>query len=75
MNQGERNTVYVVTPSNTIEVRPVTLGIQTATDVEILSGLKFGESIVASDRSGLKSGQQVQPKMIELTGDQVPEDK
>ena len=68
VNQGERNTVYVVTPSNTIEVRPVTLGIQTATHAEVVSGLKEGESLVVSDRSGLKAGQQVQPKVIELVG-------
>lgn len=66
VNQGEQNTVYVVTPSNTIEIRPVTLGIQTANDAEILSGLKEGDLIVVSDRSGLKAGQQVQPKTIEL---------
>ena len=43
VNQGDRNTVYVVTPSNKIEVRAVTLGIQTANDVEVLSGLQEGE--------------------------------
>jgi len=66
VDQGDRNTVYVVTPSNKIEIRPITLGIQTATDAEVLSGLKEGESIVVSDRSGLKAGQDVQPKVIEL---------
>lgn len=74
VNQGERNTVYVVAPSNTIEIRPVTLGIQTATDMEILSGLKDGESVVVSDRSGLKAGQQARPKVIELVGYQGQED-
>ena len=38
--QRDRNTVYVVTPANKVEVRPVTLGIQTATDAEVLSGLE-----------------------------------
>ncbi|MBV8844077.1 MAG: efflux RND transporter periplasmic adaptor subunit [Bryobacterales bacterium] len=68
VNQGEQNTVDVVTPSNTIEIRAVTLGIQTANDAEVLSGLKEGDLIVVSDRSGLKAGQQVQPKVIELVG-------
>jgi RND family efflux transporter MFP subunit len=74
VNQGEKNTVYVVTPSNKIEVRPVTLGIQTATDAEVLSGLQEGEAIVVSDRSGLKAGQLVQPKVIELVGYQGQEE-
>jgi RND family efflux transporter MFP subunit len=63
---GERATVDVVTTDHTIEIRPVVLGIQTATDVEIISGLKEGESIAVSDRSSLKAGQHVQPKTIEL---------
>jgi RND family efflux transporter MFP subunit len=74
VNQGDKNTVYVVTPSNKIEVRPVTLGIQTATDAEVLSGLQEGEAIVVSDRSGLKAGQLVQPRVIELVGYQGQEE-
>ena len=70
VNQGERNTVYVIGPSHAIEIRPVTLGIQTATDAEVVSGLKEGEQIVVSDRGSLKAGQQVLPKMIDLAGDQ-----
>ena len=70
LNQGERNTVYVIGPSHAIEIRPVTLGIQTATDAEVASGLKEGEQIVVSDRGSLKAGQQVLPKMIDLAGDQ-----
>jgi RND family efflux transporter MFP subunit len=66
VDQGDQNTVDVITPADTVEVRPVKLGIQTATDAEILAGLKEGERIVVSDRSGLKGGQHVQPKAIEL---------
>jgi RND family efflux transporter MFP subunit len=68
VDQGEHNTVYVVTPANKIEVRPVTLGIQTATDAEVISGLSEGEAVVVSDRSSLKAGQQVLPKVIQLVG-------
>jgi multidrug efflux pump subunit AcrA (membrane-fusion protein) len=75
LNQGDQNTVYVVNSSNKVEVRPVTLGIQTADDAEILSGLKEGESIVVSDRSGLKAGQEVQPKIIQPAGDQGQQQK
>jgi RND family efflux transporter MFP subunit len=65
-HNGEQAVVDVVNASNTIEIRPVVLGIQTATDAEVLSGLKEGDSIVVSDRSSLKAGQTVQPKMIDL---------
>jgi multidrug efflux pump subunit AcrA (membrane-fusion protein) len=59
-------TVDVVNASNQIEVRSVEIGIQTDTDAEVLSGLREGESVVVSDRSSLKAGEQVRPKEIEL---------
>ncbi len=53
----------------------VTLGIQTATDAEVISGLQDGEMVVVSDRSGLKAGEEVRPKVIELVEYQGQEDK
>jgi RND family efflux transporter MFP subunit len=58
--------VDVVDASNKIERRQIVLGIQTATDAEVLSGLQEGEIVVVSDRSGLKAGQPVQSKPVEL---------
>ncbi|MGA2878127.1 MAG: efflux RND transporter periplasmic adaptor subunit [Bryobacteraceae bacterium] len=58
--------VDVVDSSSKIERRQIVLGIQTATDAEVITGLQEGEEVVVSDRSGLKPGQLVQPKMIEL---------
>ena len=63
---NNQTTVDVVDPSGRIEIRQIVLGIQTATDAEVLSGLQEGEPVVVSDRSGLKAGQPVQPKTIEL---------
>jgi RND family efflux transporter MFP subunit len=59
-------TVDVVDASGKIENRKVVLGIQTATDAEVISGLQAGEMVVVGDRSGLKAGQAVQPKIIDL---------
>jgi RND family efflux transporter MFP subunit len=64
---GDQASVYVVGPGKKLEVKPVTLGIQTANDAEILSGLSDDSQIVISDRSGLKAGQVVNPKVIEVT--------
>ena len=58
--------VDVVDPSGKIDRRTIQLGIQTPTDAEVLSGLQEGEAVVVSDRSGLKAGQTVRPKMIDL---------
>ena len=62
--EGDRVTVDVVGRSNKIEVRPVVTGIETAEDVEILSGVNEGELVVTGDRSGLKAGQSVMPKIV-----------
>jgi len=75
VSQGDAPTVYVVNSSNKIEVRPVKLGIQTATDAEVLSGLKEGESVVVGDRSSLKADQAVQPKVVELAVTEGKEEK
>ena len=64
-NNG-KTTVDVVDASNKIEVRPIQIGIQTPTDAEVLSGLQEGDQVVVSDRSGLKAGQSVRPKMVDL---------
>jgi len=59
-------TVDVVDSSGKIERRTIALGIQTASDAEVVSGLQEGEMVVVSDRSGLKAGQPVQARTIGL---------
>ena len=65
-HEGEQNTVYVVTPTGKVEDRRVSLGLQTATDVEVSSGLTEGEAVIVSDRSGVKPGQEVRPQAVEV---------
>jgi RND family efflux transporter MFP subunit len=64
--ENGHTTVDVVDAAGKIETRSVALGIQTATDAEVISGLQEGEMVVVGDRSGLRAGQSVQPKMIDL---------
>jgi len=73
--ENGQTTVDIVDSSNKIEVRRVVLGIQTATDAEVLSGLQEGELVVVSDRSSLKPGEEVRPKTIELVQYQGQEDQ
>jgi len=61
-----RTTVDVVDSSNRIEVRDVVTGIQTPNAAEVVSGLQQGDRVVVSDRSGLKAGQPVEARMVEL---------
>ena len=64
MNQNNNEaTIFLVDPNNTLQERKITLGIQTDTDAEVLSGLNEGDRVVVSDRSGLKAGLQVSRRM------------
>jgi RND family efflux transporter MFP subunit len=55
--------VYVVNSQNEIEDRPVTLGLQTATQCEVVAGLKEGDLVLVGPRSGVKLGEKVEPKL------------
>jgi RND family efflux transporter MFP subunit len=65
-HEGNKTTVFVVGKNNEIEDRPITLGLQTANDVEVVSGLAEGEQVVVSDRSGLKTGETVHMQVVQM---------
>jgi RND family efflux transporter MFP subunit len=58
--------VMVITPDQRVDVRKVTIGLETANFAEILSGLKDGDLVVIGNRASLQTGQQVQPKLTTL---------
>jgi RND family efflux transporter MFP subunit len=64
--EGNRTTVLVVNRSGVLEDRVVQVGLETSTDAEIVSGLSEGEQVVVSDRTGLKDGQKVQSKIVDV---------
>jgi RND family efflux transporter MFP subunit len=63
---NEKISVFVVNARNEIEERAVSLGIQSATDAEVVSGLSEGEQVVVSDRGGLKVGEKVHPQLVQV---------
>jgi len=63
--QGSPSSVYVVNSTGEIESREVTLGLRTPNEVEVESGVQEGEQVVVSDRSTLKVGQRVRPRIDE----------
>jgi RND family efflux transporter MFP subunit len=58
--------VMLVSGTNHLEVRKVTLGMETANHVEIRSGLKNGDLVVIGNRASLVAGQEVRPKIIAM---------
>ena len=65
-HEADKTTVYVVTQAGEVQDRPVTLGLETASEAEVVSGLAEGELVIISDRSGLKPGQRVRPQVVEV---------
>src|ERR1700685_2267641 len=63
-HEGDKTTVLVVNANRQIEDRAVSLGLQTATDAEIVTGLSEGEQVIVSDHSGLKPGEKVIPQVV-----------
>jgi RND family efflux transporter MFP subunit len=58
-----KTTVDVVNANNEVEQRTVTLGLETPTKYEVLSGVKEGELVVIGDASQIKPGEKVEPKL------------
>ena len=58
--------VMVVTPNNRVEVRKIALGLETATEVEVQSGLNEGDLVVIGGRSSLQPGEEVKPKVTTM---------
>jgi hypothetical protein len=48
-----------------LEKREVKLGLQTAKEVEILSGLTEGDTIVFGEQNQFKEGELVSPKLVD----------
>ncbi|MGC2816065.1 MAG: efflux RND transporter periplasmic adaptor subunit, partial [Candidatus Acidiferrum sp.] len=61
---GTRGSVLIVNAESRIERRDVTLGLQTATETEIVSGLQQNEMVIFGEQSQYKPGQLVAPKVI-----------
>ncbi len=59
-----KGTVLVVDSGNKIESRDVSLGMQSATDVEITSGLQQNEAVIFGAQGQFKPGEIVSPKIV-----------
>ncbi len=62
---GEKNpTVYVVNTNSEIEARNVTIGLETPDKYEVTSGLKEGELVIFGNKTFVRPGEKVEPKLI-----------
>ena len=61
---GGRGSVLLVNSGNKIEAREVTLGLQTASEVEITSGLRENEIVIFGEQNQYQVGARVTPKIV-----------
>jgi RND family efflux transporter MFP subunit len=60
-----RGSVMVINNGNTLERRDVTLGLKTATDVEVISGLQENDMVVFGDQSQYTPEEHVTPQIVQ----------
>lgn len=65
--EGNKATAYRVNRDNRIEILPVSTGIETRSQIEVISGLSQGDRVVVGNTSQLRQGQIVAPKLVELS--------
>lgn len=58
-----KGSVLLVNAKNQLEQRNVTLGLQTATEIEIVSGLQENDQVIFGEQGQFKPGQLVSPKL------------
>jgi RND family efflux transporter MFP subunit len=65
---GDEASVLVVDSQNVVVVRPVKLGQESSTQIEVLSGLTDGERIIVGNLGEFTPGQKILPKLLESGG-------
>jgi membrane fusion protein (multidrug efflux system) len=56
MAMGERTLVYVIGADGAAQMRPVKVGLRTANQIEIISGLQEGEKVITEGLQKVRPG-------------------
>ena len=65
---GGAGVALIVDATNHVQRREVKLGLETATDVEILGGLRENETVIFGEQNQFRDGQLVAPKFVAAPG-------
>jgi RND family efflux transporter MFP subunit len=60
--------VLLVGADNKLERREVKTGLQTASDAEVMSGLREGDTVIFGEQGQFREGETVTPKLVEAPG-------
>ncbi|HET9375818.1 MAG TPA: efflux RND transporter periplasmic adaptor subunit [Chthoniobacterales bacterium] len=67
LSGADNPTVIVLNKQNELEERHVTVGLRTAAEVAINSGLEAGDLVVIGDRSGFRLGDHARAKFVDVS--------
>ena len=62
ISEGKSPTLYLVNAHHEIEERAISLGLETPTKYEVLSGLQEGELVMIGGRTAVHAGEKVETK-------------
>jgi len=66
---GDKASVDVIDADHKVQRRPVRLGLQTPDRLEVLSGLQENDLVVVANRTQLRDGASVTPKLPDVTAE------
>ena len=67
LSSGDSPTVIVLNKEHQLEERHVTVGLRTAMDVAINSGVEAGDLVVIGDRTGFRPGEHATAKLVDIS--------
>ena len=62
--RGHAASAYVLDDRHRVERRDLTLGLETATRIEVVAGLREGDLVVLGGAAKFRPGEEVTPKMV-----------
>ena len=67
--RNDRTTLAVVDPTNHVHLVPVTIGRDYGPSVEIVNGLRDGDTVITSVSDGVREGATVRPQLMQKSED------
>jgi RND family efflux transporter MFP subunit len=65
MQNGNQASVLIVDARNRVQGRPIQLGIQSSSRVEVVSGLQEGDRVITGGQSNYQQGEKVRPQQAQ----------
>lgn len=72
---GDQGSALALDENNCVQVRRISIGIETANLVEVLSGLNAGDRVIVGNLSAFQPGQRVEPRLSSIASAQAGGDQ